>query len=204
MIGRLQGELFSKSETRVGVDVQGVGYEVIIPTSLFYKLPEIGQKVIFQIYTHVREDNLQLFGFLSGSEKELFQLLMTVSGIGPKMALTIISEIPQQEFVQVILTSNIHRLSSISGIGKKTAERMVLELKSKMQKISIIPTAEDTSIESQTVHDLISALLNLGYKQTEIDRVVSEVRSKANKSFKFEELLKQSLHLLRSPGQAGG
>lgn len=198
MIGRLHGELVLKKETKVIIDIHGIGYEVTIPASLFYKLPELGQKVTFQIHTHVREDQLQLFGFLSTGEKDLFQLLMTVSGIGPKMALGIISEISYQDLVQVILTSNIQRLSSISGIGKKTAERLVLELKNKMQKFSFGVSAEEGAIESQVIQDLVSALMNLGYKQTEIDRALGKLRGEATKQSKFEELFKQSLNLLRA------
>ncbi|OGP03063.1 MAG: Holliday junction DNA helicase RuvA [Deltaproteobacteria bacterium GWA2_38_16] len=198
MIGQLKGNVVFKKTDKVTVDVHGVGYEITIPSSTFYKLPEIENAVHLYIHTHVREDNIQLFGFLTAGEKEFFQLLMTVSGVGPKVALSVISEISPQELATVILTSNIQRLSSIQGIGKKTAERLVLELKEKIKKLSSVIVATDTVSDSQVIHDLVSALSNLGYKQVEIDRALSQVRSRINEKSKFEELLKQSLHFLRA------
>lgn len=197
MIGQLRGELISKRTDAVVIDVGGVGYLVTVPASIFHKLPVEGAKVELKIYTHVREDQLQLYGFLTEGEKEIFLTLLSVNGIGPKMALTIVSEISPGDLKQTILNGNLQRLTSISGIGKKTAERIILEMKEKIQKISIVIQTADSMIETDALKDLISALSNLGYKQNEIDRVVSNLRPKIAKESTFEALLKQSLKLLR-------
>ncbi len=197
MIGQLRGELVSKRMDVVVIDVMGVGYLVTISASTYQKLPPEGAKVELKIYTHVREDQLQLFGFWTEGEKEIFLTLLSVNGIGPKMALTIVSEISPGDLKQTILSGNLQRLTSISGIGKKTAERIILEMKEKIQKISIVIQTADSMIEADALKDLISALLNLGYKQNEVDRVVSNLKPRVAKESTFEALLKQSLKLLR-------
>ncbi|MBI2138146.1 Holliday junction branch migration protein RuvA [Candidatus Woesearchaeota archaeon] len=198
MIGQIQGNLSFKKNDRLIVDVQGVGYEITIPASTFYKLPDLGLKVNLYIHTHVREDNIQLYGFLSALEKECFQLLMTVSGVGPKVALSIMSELSPQDMTQSILTSNLSRLSAITGIGKKTAERLVLELKEKVKKLSTVIVASDAPMASGVFNDLVSALTNLGYKSIEIDRTIHAIREQLTDKNKFEDLLKASLNLLRA------
>lgn len=197
MIGQLRGELISKRSDAVLIDVGGVGYLVTVPASTHRKLPAEGEKVELKIYTHVREDQLQLFGFGSEGEKEIFLTLLSVNGIGPKMALTIVSEMTPGDLKQTILNGNLQRLTSISGIGKKTAERIILEMKEKIQKLSIIIQSSDSFPDTDALKDLISALLNLGYKQNEVDRVVSNLKPKGGKESTFEILLKQSLKLLR-------
>lgn len=197
MIGQLRGELISKRTDIVVIDVGGVGYLVTVPASIYHKLPPEGDKIELKIYTHVREDQLQLYGFLTEGEKEIFLTLLSVNGIGPKMALTLVSEISPGDLKQTILSGNVQRLTSISGIGKKTAERIILEMKEKIQKLSIIIQASDSVIETDSLKDLISALSNLGYKQNEIDRVVSNLKPRVAKESTFEALLKQSLKLLR-------
>ena len=178
-----------------------MGYEVIIPSSAYSKIPENGS-VTFHIHTHVREDSFQLFGFLTSAQKELFQMLLTVSGVGPKVAMTVVSETSPQELSQMVLTNNLQRLTSIQGIGKKTAERLILELKEKIQKLSSVVVASDMPLEPDQFRDLVSALSNLGYKQMEIDRALSYLKPKMNVGSstlqaKFEDLLKQSLQFLR-------
>ena len=196
MIGYLRGSIVGKKTDRIILDVQGVGYEVIIPSSAYSKIPENGS-VTFHIHTHVREDSFQLFGFLTSAQKELFQMLLTVSGIGPKVAMTVVSETSPSELSQIVLTNNLQRLTSIQGIGKKTAERLILELKEKIQKLSSVVVASDMPLEPDQFRDLVSALSNLGYKQMEIDRALSYLKPKMNVGAKFEDLLKQSLQFLR-------
>ena len=196
MIGYLRGSIVGKKTDRIILDVQGVGYEVIIPSSAYSKIPENGS-VTFHIHTHVREDSFQLFGFLTSAQKELFQMLLTVSGVGPKVAMTVVSETSPSELSQIVLTNNLQRLTSIQGIGKKTAERLILELKEKIQKLSSVVVASDMPLEPDQFRDLVSALSNLGYKQMEIDRALSYLKPKMNVGAKFEDLLKQSLQFLR-------
>jgi len=196
MIGYLRGSIVGKKTDRIILDVQGVGYEVIIPSSAYSKIPENGS-VTFHVHTHVREDSFQLFGFLTSAQKELFQMLLTVSGVGPKVAMTVVSETSPSELSQIVLTNNLQRLTSIQGIGKKTAERLILELKEKIQKLSSVVVASDMPLEPDQFRDLVSALSNLGYKQMEIDRALSYLKPKMNVQTKFEDLLKQSLQFLR-------
>lgn len=180
------------------IDVQGVGYEVFIASSVHAQLPEPHCSVVLYIYTHVREDQIHLFGFLTRSQKELFELMLSVSGIGPKLALNMLSEITPGEFIQFILTDNIQRISSMKGIGKKTAERLVLELKSKIKKYSENEGLMiDMGSSGKHFQDLISALANLGYKQNEIDRTVSHFRQTSQDNASFEIMLRQALQYLR-------
>src|SRR5688572_3829107 len=142
MIAYLNGKLLSKSINLAIVDVGGVGYEVHIPLTTYYELGETGSPVVLQIYTHVREDALQLFGFNTPLEKELFLRLISVSGVGPKLALGLLSNLSANELVQAILSSNLVQLTAISGVGKKTAERLVLELR---DKLKTLPMGEPVS-----------------------------------------------------------
>ena len=198
MIGQLRGSLVFRKSENIIIDVQGVGYEVQVTSSAFLKLPSLGSAVELKIYTHVRENQLQLYGFLTEAEKELFLLLLTVSGVGPKVASSVTSEIPPKEFSQVILSGNLQRLTSISGVGKKTAERIVLEIKEKVKKLSSMVYAVETPLERDTYTDLISALSNLGYKQMEVDKVLGHLKGQQIKEEKFEELLRRSLQFLRT------
>ena len=196
MIGHLRGKVISKKPGRVLIDVQGVGYDVVVPSSYLSKPITVSGEVSFFVYTHVREDQLQLYGFFTEGEKDLFQVLLSISGIGPKVALTLLSEISPKELGQVVLTNNVNRLTSIQGIGKKTAERLVLEMKEKIRKISAVIYATDFPEKSDVVMDLSSALSNLGYKQIEIDRALGQLN--LNHTEKFEDLLKQTLKILRA------
>jgi Holliday junction DNA helicase RuvA len=135
MIARIRGILSYKSVSHLIVDVHGIGYRIFVPLTTFYELPETGQSISLNIYTHVKEDALHLFGFHTPEDQNIFQMLISVSGIGPKLALNILSGIPSREFIQAITQGNLNRLVAIPGVGKKTAERMVLELKDKLLKI---------------------------------------------------------------------
>lgn len=144
MIGQLRGQLIHKKPNALLLDVQGVGYEVFIPLTSFYELPGEGNEVTLKIHTHVREDALTLFGFLSQREKDLFLKLVSISGIGPKLAIAILSGAPVEELASAIASGNLARLTAIPGVGRKTAERVVLELKGQMTPFLIAEQAEAT------------------------------------------------------------
>ncbi|HVM96705.1 MAG TPA: Holliday junction branch migration protein RuvA [Candidatus Acidoferrales bacterium] len=177
MIAQLSGVLAYKSPEQLIVDVHGVGYQVLVSLNSFYRLPEQGETVQLHIHTHVREDSLQLFGFLERAEKELFLLLLSVSGIGPRLGLNILSGLPADELLTALEAGDLVRLVAIPGVGKKTAERLVLELR---DKVKLVKTTRSTA-ERQPVSGLeteaVSALVNLGYRQAEAERAVKAARS---------------------------
>ncbi|HEX8999632.1 MAG TPA: Holliday junction branch migration protein RuvA, partial [Blastocatellia bacterium] len=172
MIAHITGKLIHKQPNAIIVDVGGVGYELTVPLSTFYDLGEAGTEVSLRVHTHVREDALQLFGFRTEREKKLFLLLVSVSGIGPKLAVTVLSGLSAEELVQAIRAGNLAKLVGIPGVGKKTAERMLLELKDKAAAI-LPPGLEEASSAGGAVaqtgdamrEDVISALVNLGYQK---------------------------------------
>ena len=196
MIAHLSGKLLSKQPNQVIVDVNGVGYEVHVPLSTFYEVGEIGSPVQLRIYTHVREDTIALFGFKSAKEKLMFEQVTSISGIGPKLGITILSGMPVDELVAAIRQSNLARLTSIPGIGKKTAERLVVELRDKLAKT--VPTGEQTAAQSvpQPQEDVISALVNLGYAKPSAEKAVQAVVSTSRSEPAFEELLRTALRQL--------
>ena len=196
MIAHLSGKLLSKNPNQVIVDVNGVGYEVHVPLSTFYEVGDIGSPVQLRIYTHVREDTIALFGFKSAKEKLMFEQVTSISGIGPKLGITILSGMPVDELVAAIRQSNLARLTSIPGIGKKTAERLVVELRDKLAKTA--PTGEQTAAQSvsQPQEDVISALVNLGYAKPSAERAVQTVVSTSKTEPAFEELLRTALRQL--------
>jgi len=196
MIAHLSGKLLSKQPNQVIVDVNGVGYEVHVPLSTFYEVGEIGSPVQLRIYTHVREDTIALFGFKSAKEKLMFEQVTSISGIGPKLGITILSGMPVDELVAAIRQSNLARLTSIPGIGKKTAERLVVELRDKLAKT--VPTGEQTAAQSvpQPQEDVISALVNLGYAKSSAEKAVQTVVSTSKPEPSFEELLRTALRQL--------
>ena len=176
MIAHLRGKLLAKHPNQAIVDTGGVGYDVTISVPTFSDLPGIGGEVTLHIHTHVREDTIALYGFLRSAEKSLFEKLIMVSGIGPKLAITILSGMPADEMVNAIRGSDIARLTRIPGIGKKTAERMVLELRDKLPvekhgEIAAVPAL--SSVEE----DVISALVNLGYQRSMAEKALSSVSS---------------------------
>ena len=197
MIAQLRGRLLEKHPNRVIIDVHGVGYDVHVPLSTFYEMAEAGGDIALRIHTHVREDALVLFGFATLLELQIFERLISVSGIGPKLALSVLSGIETNELVAAIRQANVARLTGIPGIGKKTAERIGLELKDKMA--TLLPTEKESSpdaLASETLHtDLLSALMNLGYHRPLAERAVDAALKKVPTG-PFEHTLKYALREL--------
>lgn len=198
MIALLTGKIAYKTPDHLIVDVQGVGYRVMIPFSTYYELPEEGN-VTLHIHTSVREDAIQLYGFRTRTEKAFFQLLISVSGIGPKLARDILSNIQPPQLAAALMQGDLHKLSAIPGIGKKTAERLVVELRDKAGKLdtggaSAIETAGRVVPEEAMLDDVTSALLNLGYKEAQVKKALADIDAGAGGT--VEELLKQALKVL--------
>jgi Holliday junction DNA helicase RuvA len=198
VIAALAGRLTEKAPSRVVVDVQGVGYEVHVPLSTFYELGDPGTEVALRIHTHVREDALALFGFASAIELQLFEHLISVSGIGPRLALTALSGIEPPELVRAVRQADVARLTGIPGVGKKTAERMVLELKDRLPAAEGADHSSESAeaAESEDLHgDVLSALLNLGYHRPLAERAIdAALRASADRG--FEQVLRQALREL--------
>lgn len=192
MIAMIRGTLEKKLPGELVVDVGGVGYQIYIPLSVFYRLPEVGTSVSLHIHTHLREDALQLFGFLEYEERQVFLLLNSVAGIGPKLALTILSGIPADDLARALKDGDQMRLLSIPGVGKKLAERMIVELKEKF--LALPPEGLDLRNGSQLMRDAVSALVNLGYRRGEAEKSVREITRKGEGS--LEEVLKEALRKL--------
>ena len=175
MIAALRGRLLEKSPNRIVVDVQGVGYEVLVPLSTFYDLGEEGTDVQLRVHTHVREDALQLFGFLTELERQMFGRLITVSGVGPKLAVAVLSGLETRELVTAVQRADVARLTTIPGVGKKTAERIVLELKDRLMALAVPVTEAQAPAASPGERmrvDLLSALQNLGYHRPQAEKAV--------------------------------
>ena len=197
MIALLTGKLAYKSPEFIILDVNGVGYQVHIPFSTYYTLPAEGGAVSLQIHTSVKEDAINLYGFRTQQEKELFQLLIGVSGVGPKLATGILSNSEPSELADSLVNGNLARLSAIPGIGKKTAERLVLELKEKMKKLGLAQpqTGGATAPAKQEIRDdVLSALINLGYKEAVVQKALAELKVTDNTT--VEVVLKQALKIL--------
>jgi holliday junction DNA helicase RuvA len=192
VIAHISGTLAQKVPGEIVVDVNGIGYQVFIPLNVFYRLPEIGARIALQIHTHVREDALQLFGFQDAAEKQIFLLLTAVSGIGPRLALNILSGIASEDLARALKESDQVRLVAIPGVGKKLAERMIVELKDKLMTFSSDSAASKSSYgDSQLMQDAVSALVNLGYRKTEAEDNVRTVLKRGQSS--LEEVLKEAL-----------
>ena len=204
MIAQLTGKLIQKQPNSVVIDVGGVGYDVTIPVSTFYELGEPGVDVSLKIHTHVREDALQLFGFWTTREKELFLKLTSVSGVGPKLAITMLSGMPAAELINAITTDDHTRLTSIPGVGRKIAERVVVELRDKLAVISLEAREAERAAsrdlpagEAAVRDDTISALMALGYPKAISERAVSfAMREEGERS--IEAVLKRALRRLSS------
>jgi len=197
MIALLTGLIAHKSPDHIVLDVQGVGYRVQIPFSTYYELPEEGGTASLHIHTSVREDAILLYGFRTRLEKSFFQMLIAVSGVGPKLARDILSNIQPAPLAQALAQSDLGKLATIPGIGKKTAERLVLELKDKVGKLDLssLPAAEARAIPADDVaEDVISALLNLGYKEPQVRKALAGLDAGGGVS--VEGLLKQALKTL--------
>ncbi len=189
MIAYLKGCLLQKSPQQVTVDVGGVGYCVFIPLSTFFKLGEAGQPVELFVYTHVTDNTLALYGFSTEEEKELFTKLISVSGIGPKLALNVLSGMEPGELREAVKESDVGRIARIPGIGKKTALRIAMELQEKLEKKEKLLSGR----AAQEREDLISALLNLGFRRREVEGVVDEVIRRLTAEAGFEKLLRECL-----------
>lgn len=196
MIAFLTGRLAFKAPTHLTLDVQGVGYEVHIPLSTYYVLPNLDEIAALNIHTHLREDAIQLFGFLSQSEKDAFLLLTTVSGIGPKLALGILSGLPLLDLVRAIQSEDVDKLATIPGIGKKTAARIALELKEKVVKIhsGLSPaTIEEPAVSAGPYEDALSALVNLGYRSQDVKDALKRVSKTGESHAGLKELIREGL-----------
>ena len=198
MIALLTGKIAYKAPDYIILDVNGVGYRVQIPFSTYYALPAEGSAVSLQIHTSVKEDAINLYGFRTQQEKELFQLLIGVSGVGPKLANGILSNSEPSELADSLLRGDLARLSAIPGIGKKTAERLVLELKEKVKKLGLTqPANQDAApaaAKQEIREDVLSALINLGYKESVVQKALGDVRITEDAT--VESILKQALKVL--------
>jgi Holliday junction DNA helicase RuvA len=194
VIAHLAGTLIDKQVQRLVVDVGGVGYEVFVPLSTFYTVGEPGSRVTLRVHTHVREDALQLFGFATPLELALFERLIGVSGIGPKVALSVLSGIEPADLVKSIRHADLARLTSIPGVGKKTGERLIVELRDRLPKVEPAEAAEVVEEGEQTRADVLSALANLGYHRASAEKAVDKVLRRApDQSFELalREVLKE-------------
>lgn len=201
MIAQIRGRLIQKNPGSVVVETNGIGYQTYVSLMTFYELPDVGQDVRLHTHTHVREDLLQLYGFSTLLEKELFQILIGVSGIGPKLALNILSGIPSQELVQSLSSGDISRLLSVPGIGRKTAERMILDLQEKASRLTsrISPPRSERRPGDEMNEDIVSALVNLGYKKGQAEKVVERI-FRQTPEINLEDALKASLQILSTSG----
>jgi Holliday junction DNA helicase RuvA len=204
MIAHLSGTLLSKQATSVIVEVSGVGYEVTIPLSTFYDLEDVNSPVQLRIYTHVREDTLQLYGFKTARERELFLKLISVSGIGPKLGITLLSGMSADEMIASIRTNNLARLTLIPGVGRKTAERLIMELREKVAELSTAQLEEELGAkpevsteptEDSVRSDALSALLNLGYQRSAAEKAIDSALGEGG-DITVESVLRRSLKKL--------
>jgi holliday junction DNA helicase RuvA len=197
MIAQIRGRLASKEPHCVVVDVNGVGYRLFIPLSTYYQLPEVPAEVFLHTHTHVREDALQLFGFYSRDERALFEILQGVSGIGPRLATNILSGISVDELVPALSEGNLTRLRAVPGVGKKLAERLVVELREKVSALRLSapaePPAASAPAEDRVVEDVVSALVNLGCNRKEAIKAAEVARQELGPAAEFEKLIKAAL-----------
>lgn len=198
MIAHLRGTLLEKRPNQAIVEAAGVGYDVTVPISTFSSLPAPGAEVRLRVYTHVREDAIALFGFLTADEKTLFEKLITVSGIGPKLAVTVLSGLPTAELITCIRQGLVDRLVRIPGVGKKTAERIVLELKEKLDLVGAPAEAMQAPATALSIveQDVLSALVNLGCARPAADAAVRKAKA-AGAGADFEPLFRRALEMLR-------
>ena len=197
MIAQIRGRLASKEPHRVVVDVNGVGYQILIPLSTYYQLPDVPAEVFLHTHTHVREDAIQLFGFHTRDEQTLFELLQGVTGIGPRLATNILSGISVEELVPALSDGNVTRLRAVPGVGKKLAERLVVELREKVGRVRLAqaPPAAAGPVPAvdRTVEDVVSALVNLGSNRKEAMKAAEGARHELGPTADFEKLVKAAL-----------
>jgi Holliday junction DNA helicase RuvA len=191
MIAHLRGRVFEKHPNRLVVDVAGVGYDVLVPLSTFYTCGDPGSEVALRIHTHVREDQLSLYGFATALEQTMFEKLIAVSGIGPKLALSVLSGIEARDLMGAIQRTDIARLTAIPGVGKKTAERICVELRDRLPKIAEVAGTPPSAVDSLR-DDLVSALVNLGYHRQNLDKVLEKVLASPGDA-RFEDVLRRAL-----------
>ncbi len=201
MIARLSGTLLERRADSAVIDVNGVGYLVHLSLQSSATLPAEGARVQLRTYTHVREDALQLFGFATAEEEQLFLLLIAVSGVGPRLASTILSGMPAGELAKAIVGNELARLTKISGVGKKTAERLVVELKDKLVKLGLMGRSIDATPLARGGGALLSALLNLGYRQASAERAAEAVQRALGAGAPLEDQVREALRVL---GRAAG
>lgn len=196
MIAFLRGRILDKQPNRIVVDVQGVGYEVHVPLSTYYDAGDAGMEVSLRIHTHVREDALQLYGFLTALEQQLFERLIATSGIGPRLAVAVLSGIEPNELVAAVQRADVARLTAIPGIGRKTAERIVLELRDRLPVPAAASGAATATSEAERLQtDLVSALVNLGYHRPAAEKAVGHAVP-AGGDIGFEQALRAALREL--------
>jgi Holliday junction DNA helicase RuvA len=194
VIAHLRGRILEKQPTRVVLDVGGVGYDVAVPLSTFYGLGEPGSDVALRVHTHVREDALALYGFSTALELDLFNRLISISGIGPKLALAVLSGIEPPDLVGAIERGDLARLTAIPGVGKKTSERIVLELKDRLPRTHVVEAADGIAVAGTGLRDdLLSALMNLGYHRPLAEKAVDAALKTTGREAGFERTLKQAL-----------
>ena len=200
MIALISGKIVYKGISHIVIDAHGVGYRVFIPLTTFYELPEAGQIITLHIHTHVKQDAINLFGFYTVQERDLFQLMLSVSGIGPKMSMNILSGISVQEMLRAISGGDVRKLISIPGLGKKLAERLILELKEKVVKKMMaeeVPAMDGQQKINEIIReDILSALINLGYKSNIAQDALNKVLYTSAKELAMDQLLKKTLKIL--------
>jgi Holliday junction DNA helicase RuvA len=197
MIAKLTGQLAAKAPSRIILDVQGVGYEAFIPLSTYFALPDLQASLTINILTHVREDAIQLFGFLTVPEKEAFVMLTSISGVGGKLALSVLSTLSVPDLITAIQTNDGEKLASVPGIGKKSASRIALELKDKVGRLnpdSALPT--QPALPDQIQEDTLSALVNLGYRARDVKDTITKVARDHSAPLPLDDLIREALKLL--------
>ncbi len=196
MIGLLRGRILEKQPNKIIVDVQGVGYELLVPLSTYYDLGDEGADVSLRVHTHVREDALQLYGFRTTLEQQLFERLIGISGIGPKLAVAVLSGIETRELVAAVQRGDVARLTRVPGVGKKTSERIVLELKDRLAQLAVpVAATADAPAEGRLRDDLLSALQNLGYQRPLAEKAIGAVLA-ADGDATFDRALRAALREL--------
>lgn len=196
MIASLTGRLAFKAPTHLILDIHGVGYEVFIPLSTYYGLPNLSESISMSVHTHVREDAIQLFGFLTSQEKDAFVLLTSVSGVGPKLALSVLSALPVSNLVSAIQLGDVEKLTTVPGIGNKSASRLVLELKDKVGKLhpGLTPTSDSPRQGQDAIFDdALSALVNLGYRPQDAKEALKQVKKSKAESIVLKDMIRESL-----------
>ena len=200
MIALISGKIVYKGISHVVIDAHGVGYRIFIPLTTFYELPEAGQIITLHVHTHVKQDAINLIGFYTVQERDIFQLMLSVSGIGPKMSMNILSGISVPEMLRAISSGDVRKLISIPGLGKKLAERLILELKEKVVKKMMaeeMPALDNQQKINEIIReDVLSALINLGYKSNIAQDALDKVLYTSAKELAMDQLLKKTLKLL--------